>query len=106
GGPAPRRLSDRTITTGRAPPARPHEEDSPVRILTTCPWCHALVDAGPCRPAFCQCGHRADLPRGACDCARGSGPLPRARPFTPDGGIDLATGEVFATRDPAQETAQ
>ena len=71
-----------------------------MRTLTTCPWCHATVDAGPCRPAFCpDCGHRADVPRSCCDCARCSAPLPLARRFDPYERIDLATGDIIDLPD-------
>lgn len=38
----------------------------------SCSWCHTMnqTNAGPGAPTCSECGHRADLPRSACDCAR------------------------------------
>jgi hypothetical protein len=38
-------------------------------VVRTCSWCHKANRIGR-PPTYCAgCGHRADLPRAACDCA-------------------------------------
>jgi hypothetical protein len=34
----------------------------------SCSWCHELNDLSQPGPIFCECGHRADLPRADCTC--------------------------------------
>lgn len=44
------------------------------RYYRSCSWCHAENEVTPglvLPPVFCnECGHRADLPRVACDCEK------------------------------------